>query len=335
MSGFQEYVGQSALKEALRRKIEVSRQAGVALPHLLLCGVKERGKSTFAIRLAEELGVTFTKVHGEELVKMSDLGRVMSQLRLHQILLVKDLEQMAYAVMNGFREAISKFEFGISVGAATEARIHTLPIPRYTVVATTTKPWLLEERLLRWFISFEFSPYSELEAAEIAMRVGLQTGVHLRPGAAVEVASLRNFRIGEIGTFLQRFANHFTSSASSPIDRDGVLRAADFLGMGPSAGISLVITAERIKEMSGIEFEHWTGALFRRAGFEVEVTKASGDHGIDLWAVKAGRIVAVQCKRWDGSIGEPVVREFYGAMISAKARTWGSSLRLVFSQNRQ
>ena len=73
--------------------------------------------------------------------------------------------------------------------------------------------------------------------------------------------------------------------------------------------------------MDGLEFEHWVADLFRRAGFQVEITQASGDHGVDLWASIGNRLVAVQCKRWDGMVGEPVLRDLYGAMTAAKAHS--------------
>jgi len=47
----------------------------------------------------------------------------------------------------------------------------------------------------------------------------------------------------------------------------------------------------------------------------VHTTAGSADHGVDLLATRAGEKVVVQCKRYrDRSVGEPVVRDLYGAM---------------------
>ena len=78
---------------------------------------------------------------------------------------------------------------------------------------------------------------------------------------------------------------------------------------------------DKLKTMDGLEFEHWVAHLFRRAGFQVEVTQASGDHGIDLVASSQGRLIAVQCKRWDGTVGEPILRDLYGAMMAMNAHS--------------
>jgi restriction system protein len=78
-----------------------------------------------------------------------------------------------------------------------------------------------------------------------------------------------------------------------------------------------------LKELDDLppgEFEEMTAELFRALGYEAHRTKMIGDHGVDV-VVKAkdGRKMVVQCKRWRGPVGEPVVRDFYGAMQHEKA----------------
>jgi hypothetical protein len=69
-----------------------------------------------------------------------------------------------------------------------------------------------------------------------------------------------------------------------------------------------------------VRVERWVADLFSRAGFSVELTPASGDHGVDLWASSDDHLIAVQCKRWDAPVGEPIVRDLYGSMMAAKAQ---------------
>lgn len=64
--------------------------------------------------------------------------------------------------------------------------------------------------------------------------------------------------------------------------------------------------------MEGHEFEYYCADLLRRAGFlEVEVTRASGDYGVDILAERDGVTYAVQCKRYDGPVGVKAVQEAY------------------------
>lgn len=64
--------------------------------------------------------------------------------------------------------------------------------------------------------------------------------------------------------------------------------------------------------MEGHEFEYYCADLLRRAGFlEVEVTRGSGDYGVDILAELGGVTYAVQCKRYDGPVGVKAVQEIY------------------------
>ena len=52
--------------------------------------------------------------------------------------------------------------------------------------------------------------------------------------------------------------------------------------------------------------------FLRNRGFiEVEVTKSSGDYGIDILAEKEGVTYAIQCKRYNGPVGVKAVQEAY------------------------
>ena len=56
-------------------------------------------------------------------------------------------------------------------------------------------------------------------------------------------------------------------------------------------------------------------ARFRELGYRVKTTGMGGDHGADLLAEKPGELAIVQCKRYrSGSVGEPVLRDLFGAM---------------------
>lgn len=68
----------------------------------------------------------------------------------------------------------------------------------------------------------------------------------------------------------------------------------------------------RMDLMEGHDFEHYCADLLRRAGFlEVEVTRGSGDYGVDILAERDGVTYAVQCKRYDGPVGVKAVQEVY------------------------
>lgn len=64
--------------------------------------------------------------------------------------------------------------------------------------------------------------------------------------------------------------------------------------------------------MEGHDFEYYCAELLKRRGFqEVEVTKGSGDYGIDILAEKDGVTYAIQCKCYGTPVGVKAVQEAY------------------------
>jgi restriction system protein len=92
-------------------------------------------------------------------------------------------------------------------------------------------------------------------------------------------------------------------------------------------------SAESIRELSWQEFERLIADLFRRQGYPVEErgrdaeNAGTGDGGVDLVLTDPktpGAHYLVQCKQyrvWD--VGEPKVREFFGAMAAWQTKCEG------------
>ena len=73
-------------------------------------------------------------------------------------------------------------------------------------------------------------------------------------------------------------------------------------------------------DISPTQFEKMVVELYNLHGYKAERIGATGDHGVDVLVhTPNGEKWVVQCKRWRGSVGEPVVREFFGTMHHEKA----------------
>ena len=69
------------------------------------------------------------------------------------------------------------------------------------------------------------------------------------------------------------------------------------------------ITIRDIDVMSGSEFEHYIAKLFKSFGYKTEVTKTSGDQGIDVIAEKNGIKYAIQAKCYNSPVGNHAIME--------------------------
>ena len=64
--------------------------------------------------------------------------------------------------------------------------------------------------------------------------------------------------------------------------------------------------------LDGAKFEEWCASLLRNNGFtNVEVTKASGDQGVDILAQKNDIKYAIQCKCYSSNLGNSPVQEVH------------------------
>jgi HJR/Mrr/RecB family endonuclease len=71
-----------------------------------------------------------------------------------------------------------------------------------------------------------------------------------------------------------------------------------------------------IDRMTGHEFERYIGKLLAQQGYRSQVTKGSGDNGVDIIAELNGVRWAVQCKRQVNNVSPDAIRDVVAATQS-------------------
>ena len=84
------------------------------------------------------------------------------------------------------------------------------------------------------------------------------------------------------------------------------------------------IRDNQIDQMEGHDFEYFCADLLKERGFlDVQVTKGSGDYGVDILAEKDGITYGIQCKCYNSPVGVKAVqeayagRDYYDCMVGA------------------
>lgn len=77
-----------------------------------------------------------------------------------------------------------------------------------------------------------------------------------------------------------------------------------------------------------LDFERHCADLFRRCGYRVAETPASGDHGVDLIVERNGQSIAVQCKLYSQPVGNGAVQE-----VTAGRVHYGANSAVVIAIN--
>jgi len=81
----------------------------------------------------------------------------------------------------------------------------------------------------------------------------------------------------------------------------------------------------RCRRLDGPEFEAYVALVLMDNGFKhVEMTKGSGDQGVDILAERNGKTYAIQCKNYAGAVGNFAVQEAF-----AGAEHYGCDLAAV------
>lgn len=83
--------------------------------------------------------------------------------------------------------------------------------------------------------------------------------------------------------------------------------------------IKKIRSPEYLKNMDPYEFEEFACKYFESVGYKVTRTLKSNDQGIDGILEKNGTKTIVQAKRVQSYVGQPIIRDLYGTMISEKA----------------
>ena len=151
---------------------------------------------------------------------------------------------------------------------------------------------------------------------ELALDRGLLQTEGLTPAATMYSVILSEIRRRDSRGEPQRFVQHGR----------GMVGLAAWLPIGLAARIEdhnaavRLSLLERVKLFSPAAFEELVGELLSEMGFEdVEVTRVSGDGGIDVRAILVvGDVIrirmAVQAKRWEGNVQAPVVQQVRGSL---------------------
>jgi Holliday junction DNA helicase RuvB len=221
-----EFVGQARIKEQLQLLIDGTRGRGETLDHVLLSGPPGLGKTTLAGILANELGVGFRPTSGPALERAGDLAAILTNLEDGDVLFVDEVHRMPRVVEEVLYPALEDFKLDVIIGKGPSARTIRLDLPRFTLVAATTRPGLITLPLRE---RFGFSPrldyYSQEELAQVVNRSAGILGIEVDPGGGEEIARRSRGTPRIANRLLRRVRDYAQVRGDGRIDVDSASRA--------------------------------------------------------------------------------------------------------------
>ena len=73
------------------------------------------------------------------------------------------------------------------------------------------------------------------------------------------------------------------------------------------------------QDMNPYKFEEFIGKLFEEMGYKIEVTRKTGDYGVDVVARKHAETIVIQVKRWRNPVPPKEVNALLGSMVNYRA----------------
>lgn len=176
-----EYVGQTKIKENLRILLTAARERGHAAEHILLYGPPGLGKTTLAHLIAKTLGTNMKTTSGPAIERVGDLAAILTNLQPGDVLFIDEIHRLSKSIEEVLYPAMESGVLDIIIGKGPSARTVQLDLPPFTLVAATTRISLLSAPLRSRFSggTFRLEFYTDDEIAHILSRSASLLGVTL------------------------------------------------------------------------------------------------------------------------------------------------------------
>ena len=319
---YQNFIGQEDIVARLKAFTELFNASGSTPGPVLLIGEEGMGKASLAIAVANERDVGFQEVDAASLEIVCDFTMLMTNLKPKQILLLSNIHLLRKIHFKGFREIIQDGKLSMLIGQGPAMRRHTMDLVPFTLVATCPRKMDCPTEFLREFsLILSLEPYSVLELQPLVESIGKTEGISLDAGAASLISRSCDGRPGNIESTLRRVSRAINKST---LTEEDVLQAFKAFGINVRLDTPKNLL-DNLQDLSGQDFEKLIESLLTRMGFQTEMTKTTGDGGIDIIArfdkPIFGGLYLFQCKRFspDNLVGAPIVRDFYGAVTADRA----------------
>ncbi|MDO8387660.1 MAG: AAA family ATPase, partial [Polaromonas sp.] len=140
---FDEYVGQSKVREQLEIFIGAAKKRSEAMDHVLLFGPPGLGKTTLSHIIAHELGVNLRQTSGPVLEKPKDLAALLTNLEKNDVLFIDEIHRLSPVVEEILYPALEDYQIDIMIGEGPAARSIKLDLQPFTLVGATTRAGML------------------------------------------------------------------------------------------------------------------------------------------------------------------------------------------------
>ena len=194
-SRWDDYIGQSGIKENLRILIDAAKKRGTQIEHILFYGPAGLGKTTLAHLISREMGAQMKITSGPAIERVGDLASILTNLADNDILFIDEAHRLNKLIEEILYPAMEARSLDIIIGKGPAARTIQLDLPSFTLIAATTRVALLSSPLRSRFSGgiYRLEFYSTEDIRKIIERSASILGISVDPEAVIEIAKRSRF----------------------------------------------------------------------------------------------------------------------------------------------
>jgi len=234
-----DYIGQEKVKKTLQIMIGASKKRSEALDHILLYGNPGLGKTTLSYIIAKQRDVNIHVTSGPALRKSGDLASILSNLSEGDVLFIDEIHRLNTICEELIYPAMEDFKLDLIVGSGPMAQNMEINLPKFTLIAATTRIANLSSPLRsRFGATFQLNPYTEQELSEIILKSAQILNIAITAQAAQLIAQSSRATPRIANHLLKRVRDFAQVNNLDIIEPQTVKEVFDFMeidsrGLGP------------------------------------------------------------------------------------------------------
>src|SRR5947208_11028259 len=234
-SRLDEFVGQAKVKDSLQIAIDAAKQRRESLDHALFFGPPGLGKTTLALLMAHELGVSIRTTSGPVLERPGDLVGMLTTLAPGDILFIDEVHRLRPVLEEFLYPAMEDYRVDVRIAEGPHAQTIPMSLERFTLIGATTRFGLLTPPMRARFGLVERLAYYPPD--DLAQIISRSAGILDVPADAAGIADIARRSRGT-----PRVANRLLK------------RVRDYAQVRAGGKITAQVAAEALKRLDVDEF---------------------------------------------------------------------------------
>ncbi len=232
---WEEYIGQSAIKQNLDILIRAAENRAQVAEHILFYGPPGLGKTTLAHLIAQQTNRSMKTTSGPAIEKVGDLASILTNIQPGDIVFIDEIHRLNKMIEEILYPAMESGVLDIIIGKGPSARTLQLELPPFTLIAATTRPSLMSSPLRSRFSggSFKMEFYNNDEMAHIIAQSAQKLGITITPDALYNIASRCRKTPRTANHYLKRIRDYAEVHHIEIIDIPTVNQALELMGIDP------------------------------------------------------------------------------------------------------